>query len=57
VRPADLRPLKAFRDDYPDARCLLLYRGTEQFIRDDILCMPCEAFLKALKPGALPMNK
>ncbi|MFU8847435.1 MAG: DUF4143 domain-containing protein [Opitutales bacterium] len=52
VRPADLRPLKAFREDYPNARCTLLYRGTEHFVRDDIHCMPCETFLKALKPGS-----
>lgn len=54
VRPADLRPLQAFREDYPDARCLLLYRGTEHFVRDNIRCMRCEAFLKALKPSEWP---
>lgn len=56
VQPADLRPLKAFSDDYPEARCLLLYRGTEQFVRDNIRCMPYETFLKALKPDAWPVN-
>ncbi len=53
VRPADLRPLKAFGEDYPSAQRVLLYRGTERFVRDDILCLPCETFLKALKPGNL----
>jgi predicted AAA+ superfamily ATPase len=53
VRSADLRPLKAFGQDYPSAQRILLYRGTERFVREDILCLPCEAFLKALKPDGM----
>ena len=47
----DLQALKAFSTDYPEARTLLLYRGHEQFLRDGVLCMPCERFLSALRPG------
>jgi len=54
VRPADLRSLRSFGEDYPNAQRILLYRGTERFIREDILCLPCEAFLKALRPDSLP---
>lgn len=56
VRPADLRSLKAFCEDYPNARCILLYRGTEHFIRDKVHCIPCEAFLKELKPSVIPIK-
>jgi len=51
VRPADLRPLKSFGEDYPQAQRTLLYRGKESFVREGIRCMPCEKFLKALKPN------
>ena len=54
VRPADLRALESFGEDYPNSRRILLYRGNERFVRNDILCLPCETFLKALKPGKLP---
>lgn len=47
----DLQALKAFATDYPEARTVLLYRGSEQFLRDGVLCIPCERFLKALQPG------
>jgi predicted AAA+ superfamily ATPase len=54
VRPQDLRPLRAFGEDYPQARKILLHRGNERFIRNDILCMPCDQFLKKLQPGHFP---
>lgn len=47
----DFKGLRAFKTDYPEANCLLLYRGKDRFKRDDILCMPCEKFLKDLKPN------
>jgi predicted AAA+ superfamily ATPase len=47
----DLHALKAFAADYPEARTVLLYRGREQFLRDGVLCVPCERFLRALRPG------
>jgi predicted AAA+ superfamily ATPase len=51
IRPADLRGLKAFREDYPEAELRLLYRGEEARVVDGIRCLPCEDFLRALIPG------
>jgi uncharacterized protein len=53
VRPADLRGLRAFREDYPEATLRLLYRGREALEIDGILCLPCEDFLLRLAPGKL----
>ena len=46
-----LKGLIAFREDYPEAECLLLYRGTERRRINNILCLPCEEFLLSLIPG------
>jgi hypothetical protein len=51
VRPADLRPLRAFREDYPESTGLLLYRGSERRRVDDLWCLPVEAFLRDLHPS------
>jgi len=51
VRPADLRGLKAFREDYPEAELRLLYGGEETLVVDGIRCVPCEEFLLELFPG------
>ncbi len=51
VRVQDLKGLRAFREDYPQCTTLLLYRGTEKLKKGDILCLPCEEFLKFLVPG------
>lgn len=51
VRPEDLRSLGSFGEDYPESRRFLLYRGKERFLRDGILCLPCEEFLLSLRPG------
>jgi hypothetical protein len=53
VRPADLRPLKAFGEDYTDEERRLIYRGKESFVRNGIRCHPCDEFLQALEPGKL----
>jgi predicted AAA+ superfamily ATPase len=53
IRPADLRGLRAFREDYPEATLRLLYRGREALEIDGILCLPCEDFLIRLVPGGL----
>ena len=47
----DLRGLKAFRDEYPEAQLLLLYRGDEMLRIDGMRCMPCQTFLEQLTPG------
>ena len=55
LRPADLRGIKTFHHDYPEAAPLLLYRGSETLERDGVRCMPVDRFLRELVPGrALP---
>ncbi|MBI5624776.1 MAG: ATP-binding protein [Elusimicrobia bacterium] len=51
VRDEDLRGLRAFGEDYPEATRFLLYRGKECLKRHGILCLPCEEFLRKLVPG------
>jgi hypothetical protein len=46
--------LKSFGEDYPQARRFLLYRGEERLKFDEVLCLPCEEFLRDLKPDAVP---
>jgi len=50
ARPEDLRSLRAFRKDYPGSRAILLYRGRERLLINDILCLPSETFLRELSP-------
>ncbi|HXG28754.1 MAG TPA: DUF4143 domain-containing protein [Nevskiales bacterium] len=50
VQPRDLRALRAFREDYPEAEVFLLHLGRERFAVDGILCVPCEEFLRGLHP-------
>lgn len=47
----DLRHLKIFTEDYPEAKALFLYRGTDRVMKGNILCMPCSEFLANLKPN------
>lgn len=51
VRPEDLRALGRFRADYPECRAFLLYRGRERLVRNGILCLPGEDFLRRLHPA------
>src|SRR5262249_23616154 len=37
ISPQDLRGLKEFKKDYPESRCMLLYRGKEKLMKDGIL--------------------
>ncbi|MCK5147444.1 ATP-binding protein [bacterium] len=50
IRPADLRGLREFKHDYPQCKTLLLYRGKERFLKNQILCLPCDKFLSAMHP-------
>lgn len=52
VRPEDLRGFRAFRDEYPEALRLLLYRGRDRLLIDGVLCLPVTDFLRALDPAA-----
>lgn len=40
IRPADLRGLRQFKGDYPDARCMLLFGGDRREHRDGIELLP-----------------
>ncbi len=50
VRPGDLRALRTFREDYPEAETALLYRGTERLRIDGVWCLPVEEFLRRMAP-------
>ena len=45
VRPKDLRGLRAFADEYPEARLLLLYRGEERLQQGNVRILPVAEFL------------
>ena len=47
----DLRHLKIFLEDYPEAKAIFLYRGTDRLLRGNVLCMPVGEFLAQLKPN------
>jgi predicted AAA+ superfamily ATPase len=51
IRPSDLKPLVEFRADYPMSKTILLYRGKDRLLRNDVLCLPCDEFLERLDPG------
>jgi predicted AAA+ superfamily ATPase len=55
LHPGDLRGLKSFKQDYPESKPLMLYRGKDRLLKGDILCMPCGDFLKSLKPDSFPI--
>ncbi|MBU0489526.1 MAG: AAA family ATPase [Bacteroidetes bacterium] len=51
IRTKDLSGLKAFREDYPQAHCIFLYRGKEKLVVNNVRCIPCEDFLAELCPN------
>jgi len=50
IRSNELRPLKTFCQDYPECNPIYIYRGNEKLLIDNILCIPCDVFLKSIKP-------
>ncbi|MDE3055439.1 MAG: ATP-binding protein [Verrucomicrobiota bacterium] len=50
IKPSDLKSLLAFKEDYPEATLLFLYRGKERLMKKEILCMPVEEFLLQINP-------
>lgn len=50
ISPKDLHGLLAFCDEYPEAKPLLLYRGTRRRHEKGIPILPCEDFLRQLGP-------
>lgn len=51
VHPGDLKGLKNFNQDYPESTTLLIYRGENPIIQDNILCIPAKDFLINLVPN------
>lgn len=51
ISPEDVRGLQHFIEDYPNAKPLLLYRGSTRLEYKNILCMPVEQFLRELEPN------
>ena len=51
IRTEDLASLKAFRQDYPECRTIILYRGRQQTIIDGVLAAPVERFISELVPN------
>jgi predicted AAA+ superfamily ATPase len=45
VQPRDLKALRTFGEDYPEAKRFLLYRGREKLLHDGITIQPCQDFL------------
>lgn len=50
AREQDLRGLKAFCADYPEAKPLLLYRGKDTLKMSGVDCIPVDQFLASLNP-------
>lgn len=50
VNNKDLKGLVAFKEDYPECKTILLYRGDKRIKVKNILCVPCEEFLLKLDP-------
>lgn len=50
ISSSDLRGLREFHKDYPEAKLIYLYRGKYLQKEESILCIPCELFLSELKP-------
>lgn len=50
VYVSDLRGLKAFGEDYPEAKLMLLYLGAEPLHIAGIACLPLPTFLRQLGP-------
>lgn len=53
VHFSDLKGLKTFSEEYPEATPLFLYLGKESLRKDGILCLPLEKFLLHLRPDQI----
>ena len=50
MHSTDLRALRAFREDYPEAQTAVLYRGRERLRIDGVWCLPAQDFLRRMLP-------
>jgi predicted AAA+ superfamily ATPase len=48
-----LKSLKIFGQDYPEAKLCLLYRGQERLRVGNVSCIPCDEFLRRLRPNRI----
>ena len=51
IHSQDTKALEEFLKDYPEATAFLLYRGKERIKQGNVLCIPCEDFLRHLLPN------
>ncbi len=51
IQWADIRALRTFACDYPEASTVLLYRGRSAKVVRDVLCIPVTDFLRCLRPN------
>jgi uncharacterized protein len=51
VSRRDVRGLREFQSDYPEAITALLYRGKERIMTNGILCIPSDEFFQKVVPG------
>lgn len=56
VSPQDLKGLKEFYRDYPEATAILLYRGQDRLQKGNILCLPAEEFFRTLDTTHLSVS-
>jgi uncharacterized protein len=49
ISTRDLSGLRAFGSDYPEARCILIYMGEREEVRDEIRVLPAKVAIVSLK--------
>lgn len=50
LSPGDIRGLVAFKEEYPEAQCLIVYGGKRKTSYRDIPCVPVAEFLLSINP-------
>ncbi len=53
ISSSNLRGLREFHKDYPEAKLICLYRGKYLQREGNVLCIPCELFLRELRPDCI----
>ena len=48
IRPKDFSGLKAFKSDYPAAKCFLFYGGKQKYMENDVELIPISMALRSL---------
>lgn len=56
IAPQDLKGLKAFKEEYPESKPLLLYRGKRRLMQEGILMCPVDEFLMQLAPNQIMLS-